>query len=81
MMARLSGAVALILLLSLVLACDQLSAPVQTTPSAAPAIEVPREGFLVLAELEPITLDPATSQESRLHLYITQIFSGLVRLN
>jgi oligopeptide transport system substrate-binding protein len=36
---------------------------------------------LNLTELEPITLDPAISGESTSHLYISQIFSGLVRLD
>ncbi|MFC1935837.1 ABC transporter substrate-binding protein [Chloroflexota bacterium] len=42
---------------------------------------VPREGSLVLADAEPITLDPATSQEASSHQYVVQIFSGLVRLD
>ena len=42
---------------------------------------VPREESLVLADAEPITLDPATSQEARSHQYVAQIFSGLVRLD
>jgi oligopeptide transport system substrate-binding protein len=44
-------------------------------------VGVPREESLVLAEPEPITLDPAVSQDSHSHRYISQIFSGLVRLD
>ena len=43
--------------------------------------EVPRNDSLVLADVEPITLDPAMSKESRSHQYIAQLFSGLVRLD
>lgn len=54
------------------------------TPSAAegPSLfGVPREESLVLADVEPITLDPATSQEAISHQYVAQVFSGLVRLD
>jgi oligopeptide transport system substrate-binding protein len=39
------------------------------------------EGTLNLWGTDPITLDPAISSEMTSHSYITQIFSGLVRLN
>ena len=42
---------------------------------------VPRAEALVLAEVEPITLDPAMSQTSTSHQYVAQVFSGLVRLD
>ena len=42
---------------------------------------VPRDESLVLADAEPITLDPATSQEAHSHQYVAQVFSGLVRLD
>ena len=36
---------------------------------------------LNLVQLEPVTLDPAISSESTSHLYISQLFSGLVKLD
>jgi len=39
------------------------------------------EGTLHLWGTDPVTLDPAISSEMTSHSYITQIFSGLVRLN
>ena len=42
---------------------------------------VHRAEALVLADVEPITLDPAVSQTSTSHQYVAQIFSGLVRLD
>jgi len=39
------------------------------------------EGALHLWGTDPVTLDPAISGEMTSHSYITQIFSGLVRLN
>jgi oligopeptide transport system substrate-binding protein len=40
---------------------------------------VPPERALFLAGADPITLDPAMSREIGSHLYVTQLFSGLVR--
>lgn len=39
------------------------------------------EGTLTLANIDPITLDPAVSQDMTSHAYIVQIFSGLVTLD
>ena len=36
---------------------------------------------LNLIQMEPMTLDPAISSESTSHLYISQLFSGLVKLD
>ena len=45
------------------------------------SIPVPRKNTLVLVDTGPITLDPAVSQETSSHLYILQIYSGLVAFN
>ncbi len=52
-------------------------------PSAAcqPWNVSPSQGVLNLWDIGPITLDPAISNDMASHLYIMQIFSGLVRLN
>ncbi|MBI4311938.1 MAG: hypothetical protein HY681_09160 [Chloroflexi bacterium] len=59
--------------------------PTPRPRTPAPAGEVipgvARSQTLVLAEEEPRSLDPALSQESSTHLYVTHIFSGLVRLD
>ncbi len=39
------------------------------------------QGVLNLWDIDPITLDPAISSEMTSHAYVTQIFSGLVRLD
>jgi oligopeptide transport system substrate-binding protein len=39
---------------------------------------IPRKEALTLYDIGPITLDPALSREMRSHIYILQIFSGLV---
>ncbi len=41
----------------------------------------PAQGVLNLLGADPVTLDPAISSEMTSHSYITQIFSGLVRLD
>ena len=38
-------------------------------------------GVLKLYDVDPITLDPGVSAEMTSHDYITQIYSGLVRLD
>jgi oligopeptide transport system substrate-binding protein len=48
--------------------------PRQTRPSAS-------AGELRLWDVGPITLDPAVSSEMNSHIYVMQIFSGLVRLD
>lgn len=65
-----------VLLLSLVLALLVL-------PSIACQLEHPSSSHNVLNlwDIGPITLDPAISNDMASHLYIMQIFSGLVRLN
>ena len=56
------------------------------TPTATETFElspegVPAERTLFLAGGDPITLDPAVSKESRSHAYVSQLFSGLVRID
>jgi oligopeptide transport system substrate-binding protein len=41
----------------------------------------PEGGILNLYNIDPLTLDPAISGEVTSHQYVTQIFSGLVRLD
>ncbi len=48
--------------------------PSQTSPTIT-------EGELRLWDTGPITLDPALSSEMNSHIYVMQIFSGLVRLD
>ena len=42
---------------------------------------VPADRTLFLAGADPVTMDPAMSRDSLSHQYITQIFSGLVRID
>ena len=65
-----------VLLLSLILALLVL-------PSLGCQLGQPSSGqdVLNLWDIGPITLDPAISNDMASHLYITQIFSGLVGLN
>ena len=42
---------------------------------------VARERALTMAWLDPITLDPAMSRESRSHLIVAHLYSGLVRFD
>ena len=42
------------------------------------SLSIPQEDTLVLFNSGPLTLDPAISQEASSHMYIMQIFSGLV---
>src|SRR4030042_1537657 len=44
----------------------------------SPSLSIPQEDTLVLFDTGPLTLDPAISQEAGSHMYIMQIFSGLV---
>ena len=64
----------LLLMVAMVVACAPQAQP-------EPRSDVSREDTLVLAGGQPNTLDPALSRTSRSHLYIAQIFSGLVRLD
>lgn len=41
-------------------------------------LSIPKEDTLILFDTGPLTLDPAISQEVNSHMYIMQIFSGLV---
>ena len=54
-------------------------------PTESPAIlslsDLSRDETLMLTGFSPITLDPALARGSRSHRYITQLFSGLVRLD
>ncbi len=72
---------ALLLLLSTACTDGQKATPAPFQTPTPLTGEVPRSDSLVLADLEPITLDPAISKESRSHQYIAQLFSGLVRLD
>lgn len=45
------------------------------------SISIPQTDTLSLYGSDPVTLDPAISQDSGSHTYITQIFSGLVSLD
>ncbi|HLE02286.1 MAG TPA: ABC transporter substrate-binding protein, partial [Dehalococcoidia bacterium] len=60
-----------ILFLSLAPACRR------AVPTAAQA---PSQ-VLTLYDAGPVTLDPAQSQEMRSHIYVLQLFSGLVALD
>jgi oligopeptide transport system substrate-binding protein len=48
-------------------------------PASSPSIA--GSGILKLYDIDPITLDPAISAEMTSHEYVTQIYSGLVRLD
>ena len=48
---------------------------------AEPAIPNDGGGVLKLSGTDPLTLDPAISGDMNSHLYISQIFSGLLRLD
>jgi oligopeptide transport system substrate-binding protein len=50
-----------------------------TAPATSPSTSA--SGVLRLWDSGPITLDPAITSELTSHVYITQIFSGLVRLD
>ncbi len=82
--------------LVLAMACGQSATPTpgaglastaspQPSPTAATEdfslSDLPRKATLMLSGVDPITLDPAISQESRSHRYIAHIFGGLVRLD
>ncbi len=51
------------------------------TPTAHTTPPVMGTGVLNLYGIDPITLDPAVSGEATSHQYISQIYSGLVRLD
>jgi len=42
------------------------------------SLSIPQEDTLILFDDGPLTLDPAISQEAGSHMYVMQIFSGLV---
>jgi oligopeptide transport system substrate-binding protein len=63
----------------LVLVAGCVRAPTYATSSAVGATS--GNGVLNLAGVDPITLDPATVSELNSNLYVSQIFSGLLRLN
>ncbi|MBI4202729.1 MAG: peptide ABC transporter substrate-binding protein [Chloroflexi bacterium] len=54
--------------------------PAPVFPPAEMVSGVPRFQTLALAGTEPRSLDPALSQDTTTHLYVSHIFSGLVRL-
>jgi oligopeptide transport system substrate-binding protein len=58
----------------LVSGCRVFNQPIQSSPSAAPG------GTLNLTGVDPLTLDPATANESGSNSYIVQIFSGLLKM-
>ena len=57
------------------------------TPSPMPTevpfslSDLPREATLMLSDVNPTTLDPALTMDSRSHRYVAHIFSGLVKLD
>ena len=57
------------------------SAVSQSAPGIVPTPAPVAEGGLNLYGIDPLTLDPAVAAEMTSHGYITQIFSGLVRLD
>ncbi len=70
---------------------SQVSTPVPTiTPAPTPtriatptgrATSLPGDQTLNLSDVGPTTIDPALSQDARSHVYVVQVFSGLVGLN
>jgi oligopeptide transport system substrate-binding protein len=60
------------------LICALLFLPLVGCHSGKPPSD---EGTLNLCDVSPVTLDPAISGDTSSHGYITQIFSGLVRLD
>ena len=72
------------LLVSMVTACTGgTTTPIPTpTPTPTPTPQpVTGQGTLNLADIGPITLDPAVAAEASSAMYIFQLFSGLVRLD
>ena len=65
-------------LLSLLLSALLVSSSIACQPEQIPPAG---EGILRLWDTGPITLDPAISADMSSHLYVMQIFSGLVRLD
>jgi len=65
------------IVLSVALLCSLVLGGCQLWRGTAPAAE----GVLNLYGIDPLTLDPAVAGEMTSHEYITQIFSGLVRLD
>jgi oligopeptide transport system substrate-binding protein len=65
-----------IFVIASVLGILALSACQQTGSSVTPG-----QGVLNLYDIDPYTLDPATSSEMTSHGYIMQIFSGLLRID
>jgi oligopeptide transport system substrate-binding protein len=63
-----------LLLLSLILAAALGSPP----PAEPQPLDLPPGDTLRLFSIGPLTLDPAISQEMTSHIYVLQIFSGLV---
>src|SRR4030043_360347 len=57
-----------------------LLAALSVSPSIA-CLPFDSQGDLTLWDTGPITLDPAISADMSSHTYVTQIFSGLVRLD
>ncbi len=73
----------LYILLSLVLLCSLLvlSLPSGCQPAQEAEVIPTEENILYLYGIDPWMLDPAVSGEMTSHEYITQLFSGLVRLD
>jgi len=68
------------ILFSLVLICSLLTISCQPVQKPPPT-PTTGETVLNLYDIDPLTLDPATSGEMTSHSYILQLFSGLVRLD
>ncbi len=78
----------LLALLAILLACvDVNQTPGATQQATATPFKehtvqgLPRSQTLVLADDEPVTLDPAIAQETASLQYVSEIFTGLVRLD
>jgi oligopeptide transport system substrate-binding protein len=69
-----------VLALLIVALCLQ-SACILRMPTGEEHPSVPEENTLILFDTGPMTLDPAISQEASSHVYVVQIFSGLVALD
>jgi oligopeptide transport system substrate-binding protein len=72
-------AISLVAILCLI-SCIPTSPLSPTSPTSPTGPAGPVSGVLRLWDSGPITLDPAMSSELTSHVYIMQIFSGLVRL-
>ncbi|MBM4432577.1 MAG: peptide ABC transporter substrate-binding protein [Chloroflexi bacterium] len=73
--------VAIIIAVLLVASLFIAGCPQPEIPTETPTTPAAEGGVLNLYSIDPITLDPAGSNEATSHQYIAQIFSGLVRFD